>query len=111
MVTESAPGRWNGPGEKTTPTCEESDAESVGGRDPVRHISPCLVAAPEAAALCGVSERTWRKLDRSASIPRAIRIGRRRLWVVDEIHRWSCAGCPSRKLWEEMKRASEVRRG
>lgn len=61
---------------------------------------PLLVDAIKAATLCGISERTWRKLDRTVRVPRPIAVGRRRLWSVQDLRAWVAAGCPSRERWE-----------
>ena len=110
---ESAPGRGftHGSGEEMPPTVQANDASSLPSAGLSLHASPLLVAAPQSADLCGVSERTWRKLDRAALIPRAVHIGRRRLWLVDELRLWAAAGCPSRERWEALKRTTEARHG
>ncbi|MFM2096837.1 MAG: hypothetical protein RIS70_3961 [Planctomycetota bacterium] len=59
-----------------------------------------LLSARAAAELCGKSPRTWRTWDAAAAIPRAVRIGRSRLWRVDELRAWIAAGCPNRRDWE-----------
>jgi predicted DNA-binding transcriptional regulator AlpA len=61
---------------------------------------PLLVDAIRAATLCGISERTWRKLDRTVRVPRPVEVGRRRLWSVQDLRAWVAAGCPSRERWE-----------
>ena len=72
----------------------------------VVQTSPLLVAAPEAALLCSVSERTWRKYDRCGRVPSPLRWGKRRLWSVEELRRWIEAGCPSRDRWESLPAAN-----
>jgi hypothetical protein len=66
---------------------------------------PLLVNARGAACLCGVCERTWRKLDRCGLTPRSIAFGRRRLWVVATLRRWTEVGCPERSEFEMRARA------
>lgn len=65
----------------------------------VLQAAPLLVAAPGAALLCGVSERTWRKFDRCGRVPSPLCWGKRRLWSVEELRRWTSAGCPPRERW------------
>jgi hypothetical protein len=108
---DSAPARDNGPGEEVPPVLEGSDFQSLAPSHLRLHASPLLVAAPGAADLCGLSERTWRKLDRTGRNPAPIHVGRRRLWSVSELARWTEAGCPVRDRWEVLRVREEVRRG
>lgn len=61
---------------------------------------PVAVGRTVAAKLHGLSPRTWSSLDARGLIPRGLRIGRRRLWLLAELRRWAAAGCPSREQWE-----------
>lgn len=90
---------------------EEPEMPPAGTREDARILrpqapplqlraEPLLVAAPLAAHLCGLSERTWRKLDATGEVPGALRVGRRRLWSLDELRRWVSAGCPDRERWQ-----------
>ena len=54
-------------------------------------LEPLAVRGDEAARLAGVSPRRWRGLDASARIPRGIRLGRAKVWSVDELRRWLAA--------------------
>lgn len=65
---------------------------------------PLLVAAKDAAKLCGICRNTWLSLNTQGLVPRPVRLGRRVLWGRDELHNWVNAGCPSRVQWEERKR-------
>jgi len=67
---------------------------------PTRALSPLLVTARKAAALCGKSLRTWRTWDAAGWIPQPVRIGRSTLWRVEELREWVDAGCPQRSEWE-----------
>jgi len=102
-AAESAPGRVTGPGERVPLDLEEGDAEIVVRHGFSLHVSPLLVSAPGAARLCGLSERSWRKLDRTGRVPAALHVGRRRLWNVEELRRWTAAGCPPRERWETLR--------
>jgi predicted DNA-binding transcriptional regulator AlpA len=58
------------------------------------------MAAPEAAAFCGVSEATWWRQHSAGKVPAPVKIGRRTLWDRDELRAWLAAGCPDRKTWQ-----------
>ena len=58
-----------------------------------------LLTAGAAAALCSVSERTWRRKDASGEIPAAVRLGGSKRWKRDEVEAWVAADCPPRDLW------------
>lgn len=50
--------------------------------------------------LGGLSKSFIEKLDASGQLgPMALRLGRRRLWSVDELGRWVSAGMPRREDW------------
>jgi hypothetical protein len=66
---------------------------------------PYLLTAPEAAAHCRVSLRTWRSWDAAARVPSPIRIGRAKLWRPLELADWIAAGCPDRSVWRWESRA------
>jgi len=70
---------------------------------PLPKPPPLLVAASEAARLCGVSRASWWSLHSAAKVPFPIRLGRRTLWRVAELAEWVEAGCPPRHVWEERK--------
>jgi predicted DNA-binding transcriptional regulator AlpA len=60
-----------------------------------------LITAETAAALCGVSTRTWRRLEETGVVPRPILLGRRmKRWLRADFIRWIEAGCPPRREWE-----------
>ena len=59
-----------------------------------------LVRAPQAAAMCGQSLRTWRAWDAAGLVPRPLRIARSVLWRADELQAWIAAGCPPRAAWQ-----------
>jgi hypothetical protein len=66
-------------------------------------VEPLAVRGDEAARLCGVSPRLWRALDSSGRVPRGRRLGRAKIWSVDELRAWLRAGCPARDRWESMQ--------
>jgi predicted DNA-binding transcriptional regulator AlpA len=47
-----------------------------------------LLRTHQAAALCGISVRTWRTLDATGKVPRAIRLGRATFWRPEELKAW-----------------------
>lgn len=52
------------------------------------------------AVLLGCSERHVRALNVSGRLPRALRLGRRRVWSIASIEAWLAAGAPTRAAWE-----------
>lgn len=77
-----------------------SDGETEGGQPKAQ---PLLLTAPQAAALCGKSLRTWRTWDAAGFIPQPVRIGRSTFWRADELREWVNAGCPKRPAWEVLR--------
>ena len=67
-------------------------------------VPPILIAAAEAAVLCGVARSTWCKWDVAGLVPRANALGARRLWSRQELEEWALAGCPPRVRWEALRR-------
>jgi predicted DNA-binding transcriptional regulator AlpA len=67
-----------------------------------------LVAARQAARMCGKSLRTWRSWDAAGLIPRPIRIGHSVLWRAEELRLWVLARCPRRQEWEPQNRKDSV---
>ena len=66
-------------------------------------VAPLLLDAKAAAALCGVSERTWWSLHASGRCPLPVRLNRRTLWRRHELAAWIEAGCPGRDRWHTLK--------
>ncbi len=64
---------------------------------------PVLICEREAARLCGISRTAWRTYVDAGKTPAPIRLGRRILWLRDEIIAWCKAGCPIREKWNIMK--------
>ena len=65
--------------------------------------TPLLLRAAQAAAVCGVSVRTWRTWGTLGKIPRPIYIGRTPFWRPEELKAWVAAGCPDRDRWDAMR--------
>lgn len=66
---------------------------------------PLLIRARSAAAIFGISLRTWQMWNSAGRIPRPIRIGRSPMWRLDELREWVDAGCPQRREWESRKKS------
>ena len=67
-------------------------------------FEPIAVDAKGAAALFCCSERHWRTLDTEGKVPCPIRIGASVRWDLNELRRWSAAGCPARLEWETARK-------
>ncbi len=62
-----------------------------------------MVGKEDAAKLCGVGRTLCNELVGSGKTPAPLRLGRRVLWMRDELEKWCQAGCPSREHWNVMK--------
>ncbi len=58
-----------------------------------------LLPARKAAAMCGMSLRTWRTWDAAGFVPVPVRIGRSTFWRTSELREWIAAECPKRDVW------------
>ena len=65
-------------------------------------IKPLNVSASGVSTLLGISTSMVHKLDVAEKLPRPIRIGRRKLWRVQEVQAWNDAGCPRRDDWDRL---------
>lgn len=74
----------------------------------VVELDALLVSGSGAAKLCGLSPRTWRRLDSAGAVPLAIRIGGGTLkrYLASELRSWAEAGCPNRQVWEILKQTT-----
>ena len=68
--------------------------------EPVLMPGPLAVDAEDLAKMLGVSMRHIRRMDAEGRLPRAVNLGRRKLWAVDVIRAWLLADCPDRAPWE-----------
>jgi hypothetical protein len=73
-------------------------------------LPPLLLDGPTAAALCGVSPRTWAALKASEKTPACIRLNARTLWNRRELIAWCDAGCPDREAWKAIREQERRRR-
>jgi len=69
---------------------------------------PLLVDGEAAARLLGISVRHLLSLDSGGRIPQPVRLGRRRLWVVEELRAWARAGCPARDQWRVIQEERSI---
>jgi len=67
-------------------------------------MEPIMLDAKQAAALCGVSRSTWLAWDSAGMNPRAVRLGGRVLWAVEDLRLWVRWGC-EREEFERRKAA------
>jgi len=69
-------------------------------------VEPLLVAAPEAARLCGVSRSQWWKLHSAGKVPMPVYLGSKNpRWRVQELRSWLAAGAPDRSTWQRLRGA------
>ncbi len=59
------------------------------------------VGAKDAAAMFSLSSRTWWRLASAGKTPPSFQLGKRRLWRVEDLERWSAWGFPSRCEFEK----------
>jgi predicted DNA-binding transcriptional regulator AlpA len=63
-----------------------------------------LIAATEAARLCGLSSRTWHRLRAAGRIgPQPVRLGRAVRYRRAEVMAWCGACCPDARTWAAME--------
>lgn len=74
---------------------------------PAVQLEPLAVDAKGAAALIGISDRTWRRMNAAGQCPRPMKLGGAVRWRVAELREWVDAGAPSRAKWEERRRLDE----
>ena len=63
---------------------------------PQVHLEPLLLRAAAAAAVFGVSERHWRRLQRIGRCPEPLDLSGVKTWPVSLLREWCAAGCPTR---------------
>jgi len=77
---------------------------------PASDESTALVTAEAAAQLCGISLRTWRRLEREGMVPKPVQLGGRiKRYRRAELLAWMEAGCPSGEQWDHIRQV-ELRR-
>lgn len=73
-------------------------------RSPEKTQKSLLINALDSADMCGVGKSQWYALVAAGKAPAPIKLGRKSLWRKDELKEWIGAGCPVRKIWENMLR-------
>ena len=68
--------------------------------------TPIAVSGENGALLCGLSSRTWRRLDAQGLVPRAVRIGCSKRRAVAELEARIEADCPVRARWQSRKKVA-----
>ncbi len=66
-------------------------------------VEPLLLSTNETAKMLSVSIRLVQALNASGRIPLPVKLGRRTLWVADELRAWIAAGTPPREKWQIIK--------
>jgi len=69
-------------------------------------VEPLLISDVQAAALAGVSRRTWHRLRAAGKLPPAVKLGRCLRWRRADIEGWIAAGCPDARTWAAMHGAN-----
>jgi hypothetical protein len=66
-------------------------------------VTPLLLNGKAVAAALSIGLSLLYQMDRSGQLgPMGLRLGRRRLWRLEELRAWVQAGCPRRELWVKM---------
>jgi prophage regulatory protein len=79
----------------------QAEARAAGRPSPPAAPEPLLLTAPQAAALCGVSEATWHRMSAAGRCPAPVRLSRGCVrWLAEELRAWAAARCPGRKEWQ-----------
>lgn len=79
------------------------DEGSVGQTVSAINITPLAIDGDDLAPTLGISPRHVETLHASGRLPRPVWLGKRRLWVVDEIRSWLAAGAPPREQWDAIR--------
>jgi predicted DNA-binding transcriptional regulator AlpA len=88
---------------------EEIRGRPEAGRlvSPDAAVGPLLLAADQAAALCGVSPATWYRMSSAGRCPAPVRLSRGCVrWRAEELRDWVASGCPNRPEWEARSNAN-----
>lgn len=72
-------------------------------KDLCQKVEPLLLGRVELAAALGVSTATLDRLDSAGKVPRAIKLGGRKLWRRAEVEAWLAANAPERAEWELLR--------
>lgn len=69
-----------------------------------------MVDAKMAARMCGIGRTLWLDLKNAGRVPMPVRLGRRVMWLTEEIRAWTKAGCPTQDRWQQMRKDAERKR-
>ena len=87
-------GEHPGAGPLARPEAAFADREPLNRSSALQLATqPLLLSAPNAALICGVSERTWWKLLVLGLVPKPVSLGRRRLWSRTVLEDWVASSC------------------
>lgn len=65
---------------------------------------PLLADAKTASRLLGIGRTLFLQMDNSGRLgPMSLKLGKRRLWSVEELRAWVQAGAPRREIWMKLK--------
>lgn len=68
-----------------------------------KQVYSLLLSASDAATLLGIgSSHLWGLHSSGRLGPLPIKLGRRTLWRRRDLEKWTDAGCPSRKQWQDI---------
>ncbi len=70
------------------------------------NVTPLVADAKGLSAMGFGSTRHVQRMDSAGKLPKAIRLGNRKVWSLEELRVWIAAGAPPRAEWETMKRAN-----
>jgi predicted DNA-binding transcriptional regulator AlpA len=74
-------------------------------------LAPLLLAARQAATLCGVSVATWQRMASAGRCPAPLRLSPGCVrWRREDLVEWVRSGCPSRREWEPLRAQQSGRR-
>lgn len=62
-----------------------------------------MIDIKEAAMVCGISDRHFRRLVDTGRAPRGVMLGRCVRWSRSILHDWLLAGCPCLAAWNRQK--------
>jgi predicted DNA-binding transcriptional regulator AlpA len=75
-------------------------------------VAPEGLDAAEAATLCGISRAAFYGLNRRGLVPAPVQIGDGpRRWLRSELLAWLRQGCPSRRMWAQIREQAMRRAG
>lgn len=72
---------------------------------PMKNDTNILAGTKKAAELLDISPRFFASMESAGEIgPMPIRLGSRKLYDVAELKQWAAARCPTRSVWQELKK-------